>query len=96
MTEPIKKNAFSLAANLSIVPFKLFLTVPAVSVPGLILCIARFFNKRKCCYPYTDLAKKNFSIKLLNTFYKLTVTNKTKEKYNETGQHKTLPITDKR
>ena len=33
MTE--NANALSLATNFSIVPFKLFLTVPAVSLPGL-------------------------------------------------------------
>ena len=39
LTELINENALSLVTNLSIVPLKLLLTVPAVSVPGLILCI---------------------------------------------------------
>ena len=47
LTEIIDENALSLAANLSVVPLKLFLTVPAVSVPGLILCIAKFIDERK-------------------------------------------------
>ena len=45
LTELINKNALSLATNLSTVPLKLLLTVPAVSLPGLILCIAKFINE---------------------------------------------------
>ena len=37
----------SLAMNLSIVSFRLFLTVSAASVPGLILCIPIFISERK-------------------------------------------------
>ena len=33
--------------------FKITLTVPAVSVLGLILCIARFIDECKCCCSYT-------------------------------------------
>ena len=46
-TELIGENVSSLATNLSFVPFKLFLTVTAVGVPGLILCIAKFIDKNK-------------------------------------------------
>ena len=57
LTELINENALSLATNFSIVPLKLLLTVPSVSVPGLILCIAKFIDERKWCCSYTDLAK---------------------------------------
>ena len=40
-TELINEKVLSLATNLSMVPLKLFLIVPTVSVPGLILCIAK-------------------------------------------------------
>ena len=36
LTELINENALSLTTNLSVIPLKLFLTVPDVSVPGLI------------------------------------------------------------
>ena len=39
------------------VPLKLFLTVLAVSVPGLILCIAKLVDVFKWSYTYTDLGK---------------------------------------
>lgn len=46
LTELIMGNELSLATNLLIVPLKLFLTVlPTVSVPGLMLCIAKSFDK---------------------------------------------------
>ena len=45
LIEPINENAMSLATNLSIAPLKLLLTVPAVSVPGLILCRAKFIDE---------------------------------------------------
>ena len=57
-TKLIEENAFSLATNLSIIPLKLLLTDLTLSVPGLILCIAKFIDKRKWCYSYTDQAKK--------------------------------------
>ena len=57
LTELINENALSLATNLSIVLLKLILTVSAVRVFSLILCIAKFFDERKWCYSYTDLAK---------------------------------------
>ena len=41
-TELINENALSLTTNLLIVPLILLLTVPAGSVPGLILCTAKF------------------------------------------------------
>ena len=44
MTELIIGNALSLSTKLSIVPLKSFSTVPAVSVPGLILRMAKFVN----------------------------------------------------
>ena len=58
LTELINENALTLATNLSIVPLKLFLTVLAVSVPDLILCIAKFIDERKWCCSYTDMTKK--------------------------------------
>ena len=48
LTELIKENALSLATILSIVPLKLLLTVPLVSLFGLILYIAKFIDERKC------------------------------------------------
>ena len=36
LTEIINENALSLETNISIVPLKLFLTIPAVSIPGLV------------------------------------------------------------
>ena len=42
LTELINENVLSLTTNLSIVPLKSFLTIPAVSVPGLLLCITKF------------------------------------------------------
>ena len=41
------ENTLLLAINFSIVPIKLFLTVPVVSVPGLTLCMAKFIDQRK-------------------------------------------------
>ena len=49
LTELINENALSLATNLSIILLQLLLTVPAVSVPGLILCLAKFIDERKWC-----------------------------------------------
>ena len=49
LTELINENALSLATNHSIALLKLLLTVPAVSVPGLILCITKFIDERKWC-----------------------------------------------
>ena len=46
----INENALSLAPNLSIIPLKLLLTVPAVSAPGLILYIAKFIDEPKWYY----------------------------------------------
>ena len=57
LTELLKENALSLATNLSIVPLKLLVTVPAVSVSGLVLCIAKVIDERKWCCSYKDLAK---------------------------------------
>ena len=57
LTELINQNALPLATNLSTIPFKLLLTVPAMSVPGLILCIAKFIDEPKCYCSYIDLAK---------------------------------------
>ena len=57
LTELINENALSLATNLLTAPLKLLLTVLAVSVPGLILCIAKFIDERKGYCSYTDLPK---------------------------------------
>ena len=57
LTMLLNENVLSFATNLSIVPLKLFLTFPAVSVPGLILCIEKYIDELKWCYSYTDLAK---------------------------------------
>ena len=59
LSELITEKALSLATNLSIVLLKLLLTVPAVRVPDLILCIAKFIDERKWCCSYAVLAKKN-------------------------------------
>ena len=59
LTELINKNALSLAKNLSVTLWKLFLTIPTASAPGLILCIAKSIDERKWCCSYTDLAKKD-------------------------------------
>ena len=48
LSELVKENALSLATILSIVPLKLLLTVPVVSLFGLILYIAKFIDERKC------------------------------------------------
>ena len=53
----INENTLSLARNLSTVPFKLYLTILVVSVPGLTLCIAKFIDKSKWCCSYTGLIK---------------------------------------
>ena len=58
LTELINENTLSLGTNISTVPIKLLLTVPAVSVPGLILCKAKFIDEHNWCCSYTDLAKK--------------------------------------
>ena len=56
LTEFINKNSKkTLIINFSIVPFKLFLTAPAVSIPGLVLCIANIIDERKWCWSYIDL-----------------------------------------
>ena len=47
LTDLINENASSLATNLSIVVLKLFLSVPAVGVPGLVLCTKTFIDERK-------------------------------------------------
>ena len=57
LTELKNENALSLATHLSTVPLILFLTVPAVTVLGLILCIAKIIDERKWCCSYTDLSK---------------------------------------
>ena len=54
----INENAGRLAANLLIVPLRLFLIVPAVSVPGLILCKGKSIDPRMWCCSCTDLSKK--------------------------------------
>ena len=46
-TELIHEKVLSLATVLSMFPLKLFLTVPAVSVPGLSLYIVKFIAERK-------------------------------------------------
>ena len=49
MTELINENALSLATHLSAVPLELGLTAADVSVPGLILCTAKFIDEHKWC-----------------------------------------------
>ena len=46
LIEFINKNALSRVANLSTVPSKLFLTLPAGSKPGLISWIKNFIDER--------------------------------------------------
>ena len=41
----MNENALSLAINLSIVPLRLFLAMPSVSAPALVLCIAKFIDE---------------------------------------------------
>ena len=53
----VANDALSVARSLLIVALKIFLTIPAVSVPGLILCIAKFIDEHKWCCSYTDQAK---------------------------------------
>ena len=59
LTELINENELSLVKNLSIVQFILFLTIPAVSVPGLILRIAKFIGERKWYHSHIDLIKND-------------------------------------
>ena len=47
LIELINEKAFSLATNLSIVPLELSLTVLAVKVTGLILCITKLLMNVK-------------------------------------------------
>ena len=47
LNELINKIGKSLATKLSIVPLKLHLTVPVLSVLDLIWCIAKFIDERK-------------------------------------------------
>ena len=59
LIELIKENAFSFATNLSTVLLKI-LSAPAVSVPGLILCITKFVDERKwCCLNLYFIMLKN-------------------------------------
>ena len=78
LTELINENALSLTTNLSIFLLKQLLTVPAVSVPSLILSIAKFIDERKGYCLYTDLEKKyiisvwcKVLIKVQQTFIKV-------------------------
>ena len=57
LTELINENALFLATNLSIVPLKLLLTVPAASTTGLIIWIGKFIDECKWSNSYTDLGK---------------------------------------
>ena len=57
LTDIMNETALYLATKLSIVPIKLFLIVPTMILPGLILCIAKFIDERKWYYSYTDLSK---------------------------------------
>ena len=58
LTQRINENALSLATKLLIASSKLFLTIPAVSVPSVIVCIAKVIGELKWSCPYRDLAKK--------------------------------------
>ena len=46
LTELVNESVLSLTTNLPIVPLRLFLTVPAFNVPGVILCIVKFIDAR--------------------------------------------------
>ena len=59
------EKALSLATHLSTVPLILFLTVPAVPVLGLILCITKFIDERTWCCSCTDLSKNMSSAPLM-------------------------------
>ena len=50
LTKLVNENALSLATNLLTVCLKLFLIVPAVILPGLILSIVKFIDERKCYF----------------------------------------------
>ena len=64
LTEFINTNANSksLAINRSIIPLKLLLTVLAVGVPGLFLCIAKFI--KECGVAYTETCQKTYNLHL--------------------------------
>ena len=57
LTELVNENAVSLTTSLSVVLLKQIFTVPAVNVPGLIVCYAKIIDERRSCYSYIDLAK---------------------------------------
>lgn len=69
LTELLLGNELSLATNLLIVPLKWFLTVlPAVSVPGLMLCVAKAFDEvTQTCEKYIICIRCKVLIKLQRT-----------------------------
>ena len=71
LTELIKENELLLATNFSNFPLRLFLTVPAASVPGFILCITQFIDEYNWCCLYTDLEKNKGSASDTNYSFKL-------------------------
>ena len=73
MTELIKENALSLPKNLSSASLRLFLTVHAVIVPGLVLCIAKLIDERKWYSSNTNLPKNIYSA--FDTKYSLNFNN---------------------
>ena len=56
--ELINENALSLAKNVSTVLLKLFRTIPAVSVPDLILSKAKFIDERNG-YAHTQIWQRH-------------------------------------
>ena len=46
LTELVNESVLSLTTNLPIVPLRLFLTVHAFNVPGVILCIVKLIDAR--------------------------------------------------
>ena len=57
LIELINEKVSSFATDLSIIPLKLLLTISAVRPTGLILCIAKFIDKRKWRCSHTDVEK---------------------------------------
>ena len=50
-----------------IVPLKLFLIVPDVILPGLILCIAKCIDECNWYCSYTDLVQKLYNLHLMQS-----------------------------
>ena len=57
LTDIMNENSLSFGTNLSTDLLKLFLTVNAVSVPGIILRIANFIDESRFYCPYLNMTK---------------------------------------